>query len=370
MSMPARKLKGAWYADFRFGRRRYRWRSPEDSRKGAEAYERYLTRRLVSGDDIRKLAIKQKADQQAIPTFQKFAQGWLESYVRTNNKPSTRRAKVMIMSKHLIPYFGKLPLTEITSVKVEQFKAEKNRTRLSPKTINNILSVLSMCIRSAEEWGYVERTIRVGWLKVPPQTFDLLTEDEVEQLLNPNIGEPWYTLILMALRTGMRHGELCGLNWKDVDLPERRITVQQSLVEGVLGSPKSNQIRHIPISEDLADALESLEKRQGFVFTMKNGKPLTAMYTWRGLRQVCRQLGMRVVRWHALRHTFASHLVTKGVPIRTVQILMGHSTVQMTERYSHLAPSALHEAVGLLDRPRFKIENFRHPAGTNVKTLS
>ncbi|MBI4591967.1 site-specific integrase [Candidatus Uhrbacteria bacterium] len=369
--MPARKLKGKWGTDFRFNRKRFRLKSPENSRRGAEAYEVHLKRRLMNGEDVRLLIAKEKVKEKANPTFESFSKEWVRNYVEPNNKPSTRRAKLMILNQHLIPCFGKKLLTEITNAEVERFKAAKRSTHLSPKSINNILSVLSTCIRSAQQWGYVENIIRISWLKVPPQSFDFLTEEETDRLLHSDIGEPWYTMILMALRTGMRHGELIGLDWKDINLAERRITVQQSLVEGVLGSPKSNRIRHIPISEDLAEALARQKRRQGFVFITEDGEPMRSMYTWRGLREVCERIGMRIVRWHAFRHTFASHLTMRGAPIRNVQALMGHSTVQMTERYSHLVPSALHETIALLDqRPRIKFENVGHPAGTGIKNIA
>ena len=175
-------------------------------------------------------------------------------------------------------------------------------------------------------------------------------------------------MVLTALRTGMRIGELCGLDWGDVDLHKRVITVRRSLVEGVLGSPKNNRIRYIPISEDLLVALREQGGTKGFIFKRSNGIPLQIMFAWRGLQTLCLKANLRKIGWHALRHTFASHLVMRGVPMRTVQSLMGHSTMQMTERYSHLAPSPLFDAIAMLETQKIvEVENLGQQVGNTRK---
>jgi integrase len=163
--------------------------------------------------------------------------------------------------------------------------------------------------------------------------------------------ELWRTFILCAVRTGMRRGELRGLRWCDVNFGARNITVQRAFVEGVLGTPKNHKPRTIPMAPDLEAALRARRgSGEEFVFAV-NGGPVGEHRMYLALARLSSRVELRPIGWHTMRHTFASHLVMRGVPIRHVQLLMGHSSVKMTERYAHLAPSSLESAVSVLCTP-------------------
>lgn len=117
----------------------------------------------------------------------------------------------------------------------------------------------------------------------------------------------------------------------------------------------------IPIADDLLYVLQRVRRAQGFVFTDDDGKPIYSKNANDALKRICKQNGLRHIGWHALRHTFASQLVMRGAPIRHVQDLMGHCSVQMTERYSHLAPADLQKAIAL-----FKLEAPKTPTFENL----
>lgn len=363
--MSARKMRNTWWIDFRFNGRRYRKRSPENTRAGAQAFETVLRQKVARGESIEPERSETILEENK--RFADYIGEWLKVYAKPNNKPSTLRAKENIIRTHLLPFFGEMALREVTNIQVERFKALKNSEGAAPKTVNNFLSVLRTCLSSANEWGYINSLPRFTWLKVPPQKFDFLSEDEANHFLRQSHGSSWYLMILCALRTGMRLGELCGLDWEDVDLVKGLITVRRSLVEGVMGSPKNNRIRHIPISKDLLTEFQQHRLNTGLVFKRSNGEMMNVIYAWRGLQEACLQANIRSFGWHTLRHTFASHLVMKGVPIRAVQALMGHSTIQMTERYSHLAPSSLHDAIATLEQSKtIEIQNFGQPVGNTL----
>lgn len=159
-------------------------------------------------------------------------------------------------------------------------------------------------------------------------------------------------MLLVAMRTGMRLGELRGLRWGDVDFLNSRIHLRQSLTRKQFGPPKSGKSREIPLSPETLKALKSQRHLRGdLVFCRDDGQPQSRDQWNEVLWRSCRLAGVRKIGWHVLRHTFASHLAIRGVSLRAIQKLLGHSTIQMTERYAHLCPSVRRDAVLQLDEP-------------------
>ncbi len=342
MSMAVRKLGNSWWADFQFRGVRYRRRSPDNSKSGAATYEAILRGRLVRGEPVDvKLT-------PAAPTFQEFAKEWMETHVTTNNKSSTQRSTRMILEQHLVPTFGSRRLDAIAAEDIERYKASRLQAGLSPKTVNNHLGVLGKCLRTAAEWGRMGSVPRFRMLKVPPDRFDFLDPTEAVRLVAAFADALWKTMGLCALRSGLRLGELIGLRWEDIDLERRQLTVRRSIVRGVVASPKSNKVRHVPLADDLYAALVGLGRGTGYVFEQADGEPVTRGMAWRAIQTACKRAALRPVGWHVLRHSFASQLASEGVSMRVVQELLGHADLKMTMRYAHLAPSSLRDAVAVL----------------------
>jgi integrase len=203
----------------------------------------------------------------------------------------------------------------------------------------------------ARKRGLIEFVPDVEWLKRDQVEFDFLDFAEAERLLAAAHGE-WRTMILTALRTGMRHGELIGLRWQDVDLVAGRVVVRQNVVNGKIGTPKSGKPREIPLGVEARIALKEHRHLRGpLVFCSMSGGLLGIVDTRLPLWRACKKAGLRQIGWHALRHTFASHLVMRGASMKAVQELLVHSSIQMTMRYAHLAPEVVNETVRLLDAP-------------------
>lgn len=356
--MSIRRIHGSWWVDFRAEGIRYRKRSPEDSQTGARAYELLLRQRVARAEPLNGYKTSQDP---AVLTFREFSEKWFTTYVVTNNKPSSQYGKRASLRAHLVPFFGKMRLTEITSLHIEQFKSAKLESGLSPQTINKHLNILGKCLRCAEEWDELKQVPRMKLLKVPPRGFDFLSQDESEKLL-ASIEDPvWHTLILIALRTGLRVSELLGLEWPDIDFNRQLLCLRKSLVRGVFTSPKNNRERFIPLTPQVCHALEQIRKPSGLLFCNKKGRPFSYYKVRKRLIRVCEQAGIRPIGWHKLRHTFASHLVAAGVSLKATQELLGHSSISMTLRYAHLAPSALRSAVQVLDSPQ--TEKVGQPVG-------
>jgi integrase len=162
----------------------------------------------------------------------------------------------------------------------------------------------------------------------------------------------------------MRQGELKGLQWSSIDWGNRVAIVKNSYCdrEKTIGPPKNNRIRSIPLDADLYEILYRKRNATGYVYTNANGKPFNHSSLTYHLDALCKRTGMRRITWHTLRHTFASHLAMKGVPLNIVQALLGHSTIVMTMRYAHVAPSTMRAAVELLNPGRFTNTEFGQPA--------
>ena len=161
-----------------------------------------------------------------ITTFAQFSRRWYDQYVTANNKPSEQYAKEKILRSILVPFFGDMPLDQIKTERIEEFKAQQNASGVTKKTINNRLAVLRKCLNDANEWLGVP-VPRIKLLKADPPRTDYLTPGEQKLLLDHADGKI-RTMILLALRTGMRQGEIRGLQWTSIDWQNRIMTVRHT----------------------------------------------------------------------------------------------------------------------------------------------
>lgn len=340
--MSVRKIKTSWWVDVRVDGVRYRKRSPVATKQGAQEYELLLMRQLMDPSPPPKPVAGARR-------FADFIDEWLEVYVKPNCKYSDQRTKAQTLRLHLLPAFGRLPLSEITSKRIEEFKRGQIAKHLNPKTINNHLGVLSKALHSAAEWGELDVLPLIKPLKVPPKEMKFLASEHCARLLSDQQEPVWTFAVSLALNTGMRLGELMGLRWEHVNLDRATITVVQSIVDGRITTPKNHKSRTIPMSATLRQEMSHWWRPEGWVVPRTSAEELrVSKRAADGLARMCRRVGLARIGWHALRHTFASHLVMRGVPLYHVQKLLGHSSLQMTERYAHLSTDVLHDAVAVL----------------------
>lgn len=240
-------------------------------------------------------------------------------------------------------YFGNAPLLEITQQKIERYLSESSESRgWNTASRNRYLIMLKAVFSKAVEWGMLTSSPAkpIEFLRGQEARTRFLTTEEVERLLD-GASKRFRPLLILALHTGMRKSEIFRLRWSDIDFQTGLITVQKS---------KSGKRRSIPMDDTLIETLRALPSRfaQGVVFPSKTtGEELTDVSNIFPL--LCEKVGLEGVRFHDLRHTFASHMVMSGVDLRTVQELLGHATLNMTMRYAHLAPEHRAKAVRVLD---------------------
>ena len=213
-----------WWIDLMVNRTRYRRPSPDNTKSGALAYEALVRQKVARGEE---LFPKPKPQ---VPLFKEFAKKWFEAYVKVNNKPSEIKSKKSVLKASLLPFFSNKRLNEITSLDIEQFKAHEMKLGLNPKTINNHLGNLGKCLRCAVDWEIIHKVPIMKPLKVPPDKFDYLIEEEAESLLAASSGV-YHTAILIALHTGLRFGELMALTWKNVDFHNNTLIIEKAFLQ-------------------------------------------------------------------------------------------------------------------------------------------
>ena len=320
--------------------------APGNTKREAKAYERELLAAIHNGT-------YGTHEEKDVPAFTAYADEWLETYVKTHCKPSTLRTRKSALRAHIKPFFGKMKLDEIGKRDIARFKSKLLDKELSRKTVNNHLGILSSLLNTAVEWEVIESAPKVTWLKTPDPKFDFLDFNEADRLIEAS--EPEIRpMVFVAIKTGMRLGEMLALRWQDVDLVKGEIHVQRSATRGKVSTPKSGRNRVIALSPNTVAVLKKhrphSKLRGELVFSNKRGELQTRDMVKRPLKRACRKAGLRHITWHDLRHTYASHLVMHNVPMKTVQELLGHATMEMTMRYAHLSESAKHSAVKRLDR--------------------
>ena len=239
---------------------------------------------------------------------------------------------------------GNVAIKDLSQRRIEQFLTRRmEEDKVSAATRNRHLTMLKAMFNKGIEWGLANGNPAggIGRLRENGARTRFLDGDEIQRLLTA-ASEGFRPILITALHTGMRRGEILNLKWPDVDFKNRIITVQDS---------KSGKKRMLPIDDTLYEALGVLPTRfqQGYVFPspVKEGQPRFDFT--RPFRNAVEKAGIHNFRFHDLRHTFASHLVMSGVDLMTVKELLGHASVTMTMRYSHLAPDHRMRAIKTLD---------------------
>ena len=238
---------------------------------------------------------------------------------------------------------GNVPVCALTQQRVEKFLNERmTEKKLSPATRNRHLAHLSSMFNRGKEWGLITSNPAQGIrpLRENGARTRFLDGDEIERLLTAS-SDSFRPILITAFHTGMRRGEILKLKWADVDFKNRIITIQES---------KSGKKRMLPMDDTVCEALSLLPTRfqQGYVPSpVKEGQPRFGVQ--RPFGNAVTKANIDNFRFHDLRHTFASHLVMSGVDLMTVKELLGHATLTMTMRYTHLAPDHRMRAIKTLD---------------------
>jgi integrase len=352
---------GAWYGRWLVGERRMNRRLGPVRTPG--------TREGLTRPQAERELRRRMEQEQAIAlttqrlTVEEAGERLIDHLEALGRKTSTIEGYRSALNVHLAPFFGDKPLDRITREDVERFIARARGDHAS-KSVQNYLGVLH---------GIFDFAIRRGWASSNPvkradrprrtdsAEVRFLSMAELEALLravpDDDLGRVEHALYLAAATTGMRQGEAVALRWRDVDWQARRIRVRRNYVRGEFGTPKSKRSsRAVPLIDRLAGELDRLSQQTAFhddddlVFAHPaTGKPLDRSKILKRFKAAMRRagLGHRLgeggITFHSLRHCFGTAMAAQGVPMRTLQELMGHRDFATTLIYADYAPSA-HEA--------------------------
>jgi len=321
-----------WYIDFAFHGQRIR-EMIGPSRKGAE---KVIAKRRAEIAENKFLDKRKEPDP---VKFYDFAKEYLE-WAKANKKPSSCSRDLYTM-RILDKEFEGKTIQEITTWQIEKYKS-KRREQFKPATVNRELALLKHMFTKAVEWGKCNENPakKVKLLKGAVDRVRFLMPDELQRVLC-RCGDRLQPVVMVAVHTGMRQGELLGLKWDQVNVEQGMISILDT---------KNHTRRDIPMNETVKAVLRGIEKRGEYVFSWDHGGRFSRTVVQKGFRQAVREAGIEDFRFHDLRHTFASNLVMQeGVELNDVRELLGHKTMSMTLRYAHLSPKHKTRVVSLLD---------------------
>jgi len=345
-----------WEADIRLtlptGKRvRKRLKSPVSSRSGSLRWAQQVEAVLLQNGG--ELELESKPE---VPTFEAFLPRFREGHmVAEGLKPSHRDGMEGILRVHLVPAFGSMRLDQISDEAVQRFKGRLVEGGAKPKTVNNVVNVLSVILRRAVAWKVLPAMpCQIRLMKVPPQPFSYYEFPQYADLVDAAraLGTDHLVVVLLGGDAGLRRGEMIGLQWPDVDLKRGILHVQRSTWGEHTTSPKGGRSRRVPMTRALTEALQAHRHLRGqHVLCHDDGTPVGKKLLEEAMQRVTRRAGLPPSRnLHPLRHTYCSHLAMQGAPAKAIQELAGHQHLSTTLRYMHLSPAVKDAAVRLLDR--------------------
>jgi integrase len=366
MGCKLRKLKGKWYLVIDHKGQR-KSKAVSASRSVAEEVRRQVEGRLALGD----MGMFDSSSDSL--TFAEYTEKWLRDYVAVELKRSTMRGYENVLKVYVLPVLGNKKLAHIKRNEIKTLLAKLGAQGLTKGTRHNVLAVISGVLSYAVDDELLEVNPALGLgrksrkaSKTKNTQFEAiaLTHEEVDQFLQAaqEICSDYYPLFLVALRAGLRRGELVALQWGDLQFgrddsdSNRFITVKHNYVRREATDPKSKKTRRVDMSKQLRQVL--LKRREDhllrafqagktgivdqLVFPSPDGKILDPDNLYhRYFQPLLDFSGLRRFRLHDLRHTFGSLLIQDGAPLKYVSQQMGHSSIQVTaDCYGHLLPGA------------------------------
>ena len=289
---------------------------------------------------------------------------WLDEYVRSSAKPLTYSTYKSRVETHIKPALGRIKLTSLNATQIQAFYNDLLRVQeLSPKTIKNVHGILHKALEQALKLRYIGLNPADACTlpRMEKKEIKPLTESEIAAFLDAiQEGEPLRDLFTVALFTGMREGEICGLSWDTVNFREGTITVKQQLCkekkkggQHYIATTKNDKVRTLTVAPFVMDILKQVQQTQradplamglawqntfNLVFTDKTGKYIVPQTALKRFKAIAARIGRPDARFHDLRHTYAVTALQEGDDVKTVQQNLGHATASFTlDVYGHVS---------------------------------
>lgn len=305
-------------------------------------------------------------------TVAQFLDKWLSASVRPSVKVKTYEGYESIVRVRVTPRIGRKPLAMVTALDLQALYTDLAASGLSPRSVHHTHRCLHRAFDQAVRWGMIARNPCDGATAPRAERAEMrvLTPEHVNIFLAATADHPMHALYVLAITSGMRAGELLGLKWGDLDLDAGQLTVRRALQQQndaglVFVTPKSARSRRtIVLSQRGINAIRIHRDRQTFlrrqlgdewqdrdlVFASATGGPLDPSWQRQVFYSQLDAAGLPRVRFHDLRHTAATLLLSQGVHPKVVSDMLGHSTIGLTlDTYSHLLPAMHQQAAAAMD---------------------
>ena len=354
------------------GRWEGRYTAGHDPETGKAIYKNVLGRSQAEVKEKLRQAI---GETQALDvtkagkyTVGEWMEVWFQDYAKIKVRPSSHQTYQGYIHNHIRPNIGDIPLEKLTSLDLQKFykklltegrvdrvEAKGQPKGLSAKTVRNIHQILSSALKLAQEQRLILTNPAEGCAlpRVEHQEMKTLTTVQLASFFREARDSGVFELYYLELATGLRRGELLGLKWEDVDLQrgDLRVRRQVSRINGdVVEAPlkTKNAYRTLPLAEDTVSVLKEQRKKVGnspWVFPSPNGGPISPDSVLHMLHRVLKRAGLPKVRFHDLRHTFATLALQNGVDVKTVSGMLGHFSAGFTlDTYAHITSAAQRQA--------------------------
>jgi len=316
-----------WYVDYYYDGRRIRRKvgSEKDAENALAAIKADILRGEYRFKKDRKIR------------FEDFAKEYLD-YAKINKRSWGRDESSL---KRLLPFFGNMLLSKIAVRHIEEYKRMRLE-KVKTGTINRELASLKHMFTIAEKLGKFDGKNPVKQVKFFQErqyVMKILDREEINRLIDAAAGH-LKPILIIAVSTGMRKGEIFNLRWSDIDFVDHYIHIKKT---------KSNVMRKVPMNGVVATTLKNIERKSEFIFpSFWSKKHKHIMEVFRLFKAACKKAGIRDLRFHDLRHTAATLMVTGGIPLVTVSQILGHATIHMTMKYAHPTPEDKRKAVNVL----------------------
>ena len=354
------------------GRWEGRYTAGHDPETGKAIYKNVLGKTQADVKEKLKQAI---GETQALDvtkagkyTVGEWMEVWFQDYAKIKVRPSSHQTYQGYIHNHIRPNIGDIPLEKLTSLDLQKFykklltegrvdrvEAKGQPKGLSAKTVRNIHQILSSALKLAQEQRLILTNPAEGCAlpRVEHQEMKTLTTVQLASFFREARESGVFELYYLELATGLRRGELLGLKWEDVDLErgDLRVRRQVSRINGeVMEAPlkTKNAYRTLPLAEDTVSVLREQRRKVGnstWVFPSSNGGPISPDSVLHMLHRVLKRAGLPKVRFHDLRHTFATLALQNGVDVKTVSGMLGHFSAGFTlDTYAHITSAAQRQA--------------------------
>lgn len=321
-------------------------------------------------------------------TIEDWLHYWYEVYAKRNIKQSTAVSYIGYINNHITPKIGTQSLSELNTDMLQRFfnseydtgnkKRDKKAKGLSPKTIHNISLMLHKALAKAVDLELLRRnyidSVELPRTEAPEMRVLTITEQQELMKILKTTDDKYAYGIWISMATGLRIGEVLGLQWRDIDFNERKLYVRRTVnrlqtidgsekkTEIVVGSPKSKKsIRDIPFTVAVADNFKAYQavaqknmsvsqlKPTDFIIAMQHDKPTEPKTLQKSFRRLIDEAGITDASFHCLRHTFATRAIEKGVDVKTLSVILGHADVSTTlNRYAHVLDEQKRKTMDIL----------------------